>query len=107
MSNHIQLNEQKGDKTGDLRLALSIYIYISKSETVIANDSNVRLAPHLHTTVDEDEQEMGKETSETAYIEILVLNQMYSFFAIISSTNKYRKHKSSMFIWALPIKRCQ
>ena len=26
------------------------------------------------------------------------LNKMYSFIVIISSTNKYRKHKSSMLI---------
>ena len=29
------------------------------------------------------------------------LNKMYSFIVIISSTNKYRKHKSSMLIWVL------
>ena len=50
---------------------------------------------------------MGKETSETAYIEILGLNKMYSFIAIISSTKKYRKHKSSMLISVLPIEICQ
>ena len=33
----------------------------------------------------------------------LGLNQIYSFIVIISSTNKYRKHKSNMLIWVLPI----
>ena len=31
------------------------------------------------------------------------LNQIYSFIIIISSTNKYSKHKSSMLIWVLCI----
>ena len=31
------------------------------------------------------------------------LNKMYSFIVIISSTHKYRKHKSNMLIWVLPI----
>ena len=30
------------------------------------------------------------------------LNKIYSFIVIVSSTNKYRKHKSSMLIWVLP-----
>ena len=29
------------------------------------------------------------------------LNKFYSYFVIINSTNKYRKHKSSMVIWVL------
>ena len=31
------------------------------------------------------------------------LNKIYSFIQVISSTNKYRKHKSSMLISVLPI----
>ena len=34
---------------------------------------------------------------------ILVYTKLYSFIVIISSTNKSRKHKSSMLIWVLPI----
>ena len=32
----------------------------------------------------------------------LGLNKIYSFIVIICSTNKYRKHKSSMLIWESP-----
>ena len=34
---------------------------------------------------------------------IFGLNKTYSFIVSIGSTNKYRKHKSSMLIWVLPI----
>ena len=34
---------------------------------------------------------------------IIGLNKIYSFIVIISSTNKYRKHKSSMLVWVLPV----
>ena len=33
---------------------------------------------------------------------LLGLNKFYSFIVIISSTNKYRKRKSSILIWMLP-----
>ena len=31
------------------------------------------------------------------------LNKTYLYIIVISSTNKYRKHKNSMLIWALPV----
>ena len=35
--------------------------------------------------------------------QIVGLNKIYSFIVIISSINKYRKHKGSMLIGVLPI----
>ena len=37
------------------------------------------------------------------HVDYFGLNQIYSFAVIISSTNKYRKHKSGMLIWVIPI----
>ena len=36
-------------------------------------------------------------------VDYLGLNQIYSFIVIVSPTNKYRKHKSGMLIWVIPI----
>ena len=38
-----------------------------------------------------------------ANLSVTGLNKIYPFIVIISSTNKYRKHKSSMLICVLPI----
>ena len=50
-----------------------------------------------------DLQLLDQHVTESYTISEFGLTKIYLCIVIISSTNKYRKHKSNMLIWVLPM----